>query len=62
MVGNVAPGAISPFVDAANGNFRLVAGSLAIDAGLDPNSTTFANLVGSSVLVVCCGVFNVYNS
>ena len=49
MVGNVAPGATSPFVDAANDNFRLAAGSLAINAGLDPNSTTFANLVGSSV-------------
>ena len=49
MVGNVAPDATSPFVDAVNGNFRLAAGSLAINAGLDPNSTTFANLVGSSV-------------
>ncbi len=48
MVGNVAPGATSPFIAAASGNFRLVAGSPAIDAGLDPNSTTFANLVGSS--------------
>ena len=47
MSGNVVPGATSPFVDAANGNFRLDAGSLAINAGLDPNSTTFANLVGS---------------
>ena len=49
MVGNVAPGATSPFVDAGNGNFRLAAGSLAIDAGLDPGSTTFVNLVGSNV-------------
>ncbi len=47
MAGNVTPGSISPFVNAANGNFRLAAGSLAIDAGLDMNSTTFANLVGS---------------
>lgn len=49
-IGNVAPGAISPFVDAANGNFRLAAGSLAINAGLDPNSTTFANLANSSII------------
>ncbi len=49
MGGNVGPGTTSPFVDAVNGNFRLAAGSLAIDTGLDPDSTTFANLVGSSV-------------
>ena len=48
MVGNIATGATSPFVDEANGNFRLATESIAIDAGLDPNSTTFANLVGSS--------------
>ena len=48
LAGNVAPGATSPFVDAANGNFQLTAGSPAINAGLDPNSTTFANLVGNS--------------
>ena len=46
--GNVAPGAASPFVDAANGNFQLAAGSPAVNAGLDPNSTTFADLVGGS--------------
>ena len=45
MAGNFAPGATSPFVDVANGNFRLAPGSPAIDAGLDPNSTTFANLL-----------------
>jgi predicted outer membrane repeat protein len=45
MVGNVAPGATSPFVNVANGNFRLAPGSLAIDTGLDPNSTTFASLM-----------------
>jgi hypothetical protein len=49
MIGNVSPGSISPFVDAANGNFRLAPGSLAIDAGLDPNSITFANLVRGQV-------------
>ena len=52
MVGNVAPGTTSPFVDAASGNFRLAAGSRAIDAGLDPSSTTFANLVGSGVAAI----------
>src|SRR5450759_42261 len=45
MTGNIAPGTTSPFVDAANGNFRLTAGSLAIHAGLDPNSITLANLL-----------------
>ena len=48
MGGNVSPGAASPFVDAANGNFQLAAGSPAINAGLDPNSKPFADLVGSS--------------
>ena len=48
--GNVAPGATSPFVDAANNDFRLVAGSPAIDAGLDPNSTTFGRLANSSII------------
>ncbi len=45
MAGNLAAGANSPFVNAVNGNFRLAAGALAIDAGLDLNSTAFANLL-----------------
>lgn len=52
MLGNVVPGAKSPFVDAAKGNFRLVAGSGAIDTGLDPNSTSFANLTGAAAVSV----------
>lgn len=50
LIGNVAPGAFSPFVDAANGNFRLATGSLAANAGLDPNSTTFGNLANSNII------------